>query len=135
MPERGELVPRGPFALSGDKTYLAAAMDLKPPRDSVPRYLAVLNLREGRIVYESGEDQSSVEAVAWSPDGKHLAALRRAPSSKLKSPMEILSAMFGHPVQYSDYWIEVVGVDGKKIGRAQIAAEVRSSWGEVIWSR
>jgi hypothetical protein len=115
--------------------YLAVAMDLKPPRDSVPRYLTILKLPEGRIVYESGEDRSSVDAVAWSADGRYLAALRRAPSGRLKSPLDILSAMFGHPVQYSDYWIEVIGNDGKRIGQAQIASDVRSSWGELIWDQ
>lgn len=135
MLERGELVPRGPFAYSGDKAYLAAAMDLKPPWDSVARHLAVISVADKQAVYESGEDLSSVEAIAWSPDAKHVAVLRRASSSTLKSPIEILSAMFGHPVQYSDYWVEVIGVEGKSLGRAQIASDVKASWGEIVWTQ
>jgi hypothetical protein len=135
MSQRGDLAPRGPFAYSPDKTYLAAAMDLKTPRDSVPRHLAVLKVNEAKIAYESGDNQSSVESVAWSPDSKHVAVLRRVPSGKLKSPMDILSATFGHPVQYSDYWIEIIGVDGKSLGRAQLASDVRASWGEIVWAQ
>lgn len=135
MPQRGDLAPRGPFAYSPDKAYLVAAMDLMAPRDSVPRNLAVLRVGERKIVYEGGDNQSSVEAVAWSPDSKQVAVLRRTSSERLKSPVDILSGMFGHPVQYSDYWIEVIGVDGKSLGRAQIASGAKASWGELVWTQ
>lgn len=134
MLERGELVPRGPFAYSREKAYLAAAMDLKPPRDSVARHLAVIRVADKQPIYESGEELSSVEAIAWSPDGQHVAVLRRARSSMPPRPIDILSAMFGHPVQYSNYWVEVIGVEGKSFGRAQIASDVKAGWGEIVWT-
>ena len=131
--ERGELAPRGPFALSGDKRYLAAAMDLKPPRNSAPQHLAVVRTPGGDLVYESGSDGSYVESIAWSPDSKYVAVLRTTKSKKIGSPSDILSSTFGHPVQYNDYWIEVIDLNGKRVARAQIASDVKASWGEIVW--
>lgn len=133
VPERGDLVPRGPFALSGDKRYLAAAMDLKPPRDSAPQHLAVVRTQGSEIVYESGKDDSYVESMAWSPDSKYVAVLRAVKSKRMGSPLDILSSMFGHPVQYNDYWVEVIDINGKRVGRAPIANDVKASWAEIVW--
>jgi len=47
--------------------------------------------------------------------------------------LDILSSMFGHPVQYNDYWVEVIDLNGKRVARAQIASDVRASWGEIVW--
>jgi WD40 repeat protein len=130
---RGEFVPRGPFVLSGDKKYLAAAMDLRPPKDSVPRHLAVVHTADGKVVYESDGDGAAVESIAWSPSSEYVAVLRKAKSGRVGSPMDILSSMFGHPVQYSDYWVEVLDLKGKPVARAKIAGDVKASWGEIVW--
>jgi microcompartment protein CcmK/EutM len=133
IPERGELAPRGPFALSGDKMYLAAAMDLKPPKDSAPQHLVVVQTQTSEIVYQSGKVGGYIESVAWSPDSKYVVILKRELTKHIGSPIDLLSSMFGHAVQYSNYWVEVIDVNGKPLARAQVASDVKGSWGEVVW--
>jgi hypothetical protein len=119
--------------LSGDKRYVAAAMDLKPPRDSVAQHLVVVRMQEGEIVYESGKDDSYIESIAWSPYSEYVAVLRKAKSKGMGSPLDILSSMFGHPVQYNDYWAEGIDLSGKRVERARIATDVKASWCEIVW--
>jgi hypothetical protein len=133
IPERGELAPRGPFALSGDKQYLVAAMDLKPPLDSAPQHLVVVRTQTSEIVYQSGKGGGYIEAVAWSPDSRYVAVLRREVTKHIGSPLDLLSSMSGHPVQYSNYWVDVIDVNGKPVARAQVASAVKGSWGTVVW--
>jgi len=119
--------------LSGDKKYLAAAMDLKPPKDSVSRHLAVVHTPDGKVVYEGSDDGAAVESIAWSPSSEYVAVLRKSKGGRVGSPLDILSAMFGHPVHYSDYWVEVFDLKGKLVARAKIAEDVKASWGEIVW--
>lgn len=136
IPRQKDLEPTEPFAYSPDKNYVVSGMDLKPPHESLPHELVMVRLNDQKILFREVGKQSSVEAVAWSPDSAYFAILWRAPSGTvIRSPMDILSAMSGHPVPYSDFWIEIVGVREGSLGRVEIASKVGGSWGTLVWTQ
>jgi hypothetical protein len=125
---------RGPFLTSPDEHYLAASISLKPPNDGLPISFVIYESQGKTLVAEvKGERLYYIESLAWSPDSRYIAVMKKQNVIKPRGPLEILAAISGHPVPYNDYWLEVYDVRGDLVARSQIAKNVAGSWGEVIW--
>jgi hypothetical protein len=134
LPEDPDFSYLGPYLLSPDKNKAIASVSFKKSENYGPYSYVLGDLAASKIVAVRKDAELFVDAVAWSPDSKFVALLRKKQVSVLHGPMEILSACAGHPVQYSDYFLEIIDAQGKLVARTKVAGPTAGTWGEVVWT-
>lgn len=125
---------RGPYLISPDQLIIAASIELKDVNAAWSTGYLIADLKTKKILAINKSRSQGVSALAWSPDSRLLAVLREEQvRGGLRSPLEILSAFSGHPVQYMVYSLEVVDASGKRVAHSQLTEPLAGTWGEVIW--
>ena len=133
LPRDGEFIYAGPYLTSPDKTRVVASVAFKKSRWMLPTSYVVGDLTRKELISVHRDEERLVEAIAWSPDSKFVALLRQKQASVLHGPMEIVSSCAGHPVQYFDYYLEVINAAGRQIVSTKILGPIAGSWGELVW--
>ncbi|OLD82777.1 MAG: hypothetical protein AUF67_02845 [Acidobacteria bacterium 13_1_20CM_58_21] len=81
------------------------------------------------------ENFFKVRGIAWSPDSKAVAVLKES-ERRGYGPLELVSALSGHPVPYNSTGFVAVGVsENESVGLPYIAWEFRSAWSYIRWQR
>ena len=76
----------------------------------------------------------SIASIARSPDAAYLAIL--AVRERMgKSPLALLAALSGHPIQHQVYQIHVYRRDGRYVGSTQSVRGFIGTSGRLCWSR
>ncbi len=105
LPPAREMQYQSPYAVNAERSLLA--ISAKPARSSsfVSNDVAVFTLPEGKQrMFLHRPDSAFVEGIAWSPDSRYLALLT-AQEHWGVSPLELLTAVAGHPVPHNSYRI------------------------------
>ena len=77
----------------------------------------------------------NVSGIAWSPDSRAVAVLEES-ERKGYGPLELASALSGHPVPYSSIGFVAVSIsENEGTGLPYIAREFRSAWSYIRWQR
>ena len=135
LPESPDFLYQGPYLVSPDKNKAVATIAYKKSRWMRPTSYVVGDLSGKKLTTVRRDEELSVDAIAWSPDSKYVALLRSKQVSVLHGPMEILSSCAGHPVQYSDYFLEVIDAEGNPVVSAKLLGPITGSWGEIVWEQ
>ena len=119
-----------PFAWSPDGRYLASAV--KQATDSVPFDFVVIDLKTREIVLKH-HLEPWVEDIVWSPDSRAIAILGTDERWGLL-PWEILLALFGHPVPYHSFFLDIFDLEGNLLFNALIRRNVMYGDGAIAWT-
>ena len=124
-----------PCAATPDGELIAVGAIRRTERSSVPYDVAILNRSApGAVIARIERSRAEyVSAIAWSPDGK-LIALLSVRERMGKSPLALLAALSGHPVQRQDFRVEVYGREGRWIGSTQYVRGFVAAYGRLCWS-
>ena len=77
----------------------------------------------------------NVRGIAWSPDSRAVAVLEES-ERKGYGPLELASALSGHPVPYSSIGFVAASIsENEGTGLPYIAREFRSAWSYIRWQR
>jgi len=133
LPPAGEMRYEHPYAVNSERSLLAVSA--KPARSSslVSNDIAVFSLPEGKQqAFLHRPESAFVEGIAWSPDSRYLALLT-AQEHWGVSPLELLTAVAGHPVPHNSYRIEVYSRSGELVGATPfitgfVATSARLCW-------
>ncbi len=133
LPASQDFFYEGPYLVSPDKNKAFAAVAFKKSRWKLPTSYVVGDLIDRKLIAVRRDEELLVEAVAWSPDSRFVALLRTRQVAVLHGPLEILSSCAGHPVQYVDYFLEVIDAEGNLLLSTKILGPITGSRGEMIW--
>lgn len=126
---------RGPYLASPNNRMVAASVVLSASSPPGPWEFVIVETATRRILSKVGSNKDHyINGLAWSPDSSLVAALM-ASSRYGNGPIDQLGSMFGHPVPYMTYYIDVVDLNGKILASTLLASDVRASWGEIIWMK
>lgn len=137
----GDLYVRseGPYQKSPDGRFLAAgAYVLIPKIGSATWYrsanLIIVDLATREVIARiDSKDDWGVHAIAWSPDGRYIAFLRR--QSRWGSCLfEKLAHGIGHPVPIDSIYLDVIDRQGNIVASADLALELRYLSGLLVWT-
>jgi hypothetical protein len=124
-----EACARNPLATSADKSYQAYCAN----SESDEFFVADSKTSE-TIFHWKPETPRRIRGFAWSPNS-HSVALLSVSSYLGKSPMELLSALSGHPVPHDTVFLDFVDVRARKITEYVIRRDVPSSFVRILsWS-
>lgn len=123
----------GPYLVSPDKNKTIASVSFRKSVNYGPYAYILSDVTSNKVIVGPRETDFFIDALAWSPDSKFVALLRKKQVSVLHGPKEILSACSGHPVQYSDYFLEIIDAQGNMIASTKIAGPITGTWGEMVW--
>jgi hypothetical protein len=133
LPTQDRYDYRSPYIVSPDGNFLAVSASKKTAWFGSSTALAVFSAETNKLVLlTEGDSARYIAALAWSPDLTLIAMLRVTFSSG-KMPWDILSAMGGHPVTYSTYYLEIVNLTGEVIASSKLSSELRMSTDELVW--
>lgn len=133
LPEHSGYDYKGPYMVSPDKRFVAASIAVSGPSTPGPTEVVIVDTRTKKIISKvRSNDNRYIDGVAWSQDSRLLAVLKSS-SRYGRGPLDLIGAMFGHPVPYMTYYLEVVDLDGKVVASAKLVSDLRASWGEVVW--
>ena len=122
----------GPYQTSPDRKLLAASVELKAS-PGIPTSYVIVDLNAKKTIALNKTDKLRVYALAWSPDSKFLAIVRREQTRVGHSPKEVLMSIAGHQVQYSIFSLEIVDASGKLVARSLLTKENEGTSSEIIW--
>jgi hypothetical protein len=105
-----------------------------PPAECVPETTAVSPEAELLALGITRPRTESVTSIAWSPDAAYLAVLS-VRERMGKSPLALLAALSGHPIQHQTYQIHVYRRDGRYVGSTQYLRGFIGTSGRLCWSR
>jgi len=103
-----------PDVISPDGKYIAKCTGASPfeSRRGNPDRLIVFERSTGKVIIrEPFWDQESIKGLLWSPDSQNVAVLTCTEHSGI-GPGDLLSHLFGHPVPYSTYTVDISRVVG-----------------------
>lgn len=137
-----EIPANGPYQKSPDGRYLAAKAHVRFPEYG-PRSAGVIivDLSNDEVVaHIDSEDARGVHAIAWSPDGRHIAMVG-SHIWKGRCHLKKIAYMVGYPVTikslYLDFvgslYLDVVDLAGNVVASADLALGVEFPTGRVVW--
>lgn len=85
----------------------------------------------GRVI----EARGSLEALAWSPSGDHLAIVESQEDSAPRGLFGRIAGYFGHPIPYKAFTLTVHTRAGDLVCTQPIAQDVEHSGASVVWVR
>jgi WD40 repeat protein len=133
LPTQDRYDYRSPYVVSPDGKFLAVSASKKTTWFGSSTALAVFSAETNKLVLlTEGDSARYIASLAWSPDSTFVAMLRISFRSG-KMPMEILSSMAGHPINYSTYYLEIVDLTGKVIASSKLVSDLRLSSDEIVW--
>ncbi len=126
-----------PFAESPDRRFIATCVEVitKKAEHSVDYSYSfiITDVATGveMVHWTPTKSRDSFQGFAWSPDSKNVATLN-LDEYYGKGPLEILSAMSGHPVPHNTVYLEVFEVDGWKRTEYMIRNEVKYAFTRIL---
>jgi len=72
-----------------------------------------------------------IRGFAWAPNSRSIAVLNTANHIGL-SPLELLSALSGHPVPHDTVFLDIVDVQTKKVAEYVVRKDVVSSFTRIL---
>jgi hypothetical protein len=134
LPDRPGGRYKGPYAFTADKRYVAASFVSN--KEEIPTSLAIFDWVSKQEVAEiRGTKEEAIYAVAWSPDSRFLAVLRKSYRKGRFSLGNLISAISGHPERSETYYLETYGLSGTLTARSRLVADVPQSAAELAWVR
>lgn len=119
-----DFAPQGDFAVAG----FVGVRDTSSPRE-----VAVVDVRNRNVAaVVTGPDGARVDALSWSPDGRHIALL-----FKISTPVrgQLFASHSGHPPSVDNYWLVIVDTTGQVLARSEILSGYPASTAEIIWDQ
>jgi hypothetical protein len=105
-----------------------------PPAECVSETMAASPEAELSALGIDRPRTESVTSIAWSPDAAYLAILS-VRERMGKSPLALLAALSGHPIQHQTYRIHVYGRDGRHVGSTQDLRGFIGTSGRLCWNQ
>ena len=133
LPDRRGEYYRGPYVLTGDEKYMAASF-VTSVNENMPRSLAIIEWANKREVAAiRGTKEEVVYALAWSPDSRLLAVLKKSYQRGPFSLGNLISAISGHPVRSETYSLEIYELSGVLRVRSNLVVDVPQSTANLAW--
>jgi hypothetical protein len=119
-----------PAAISPDNQAVARC-DISMPAENRDKLL-IIDAKTERQIYEwAPEEWRGIRGFAWAPNSGSLAILNDS-SYYGKNPIELLSALSGHPVPHDTIFLDVVGIKTGKLTEYRVRENVISSFCRIL---
>jgi hypothetical protein len=130
LPPQKGYVYWGPYAASPNKRYMAACVAMERHAGGSPGFAIIDRQSSTTLAIVIDPLNRYIKSLAWSPDSQWVAALKS--SSELSALDRLLITLTGHASPSSTWHLEVVNLTGAVVSHTKLA-ELRGSWGWVVW--
>ena len=126
-----EACAKRPEANSPDGKYVARCMTSKKETEE----FLVIDDKSGVTVCDwKPQDSRGIRGFAWSPNSRSIAVLNTS-NYVGKSPLELLSALSGHPVPHDTVFLDIMDVQTRRVVEYVVRKDVVSSFTRILkWS-
>lgn len=119
-----------PGASSTDRKFFAWCDSAVPERGGDK--LLIVDAMTKLQMYEWGPKQwRKISGFAWAPNSDSLAILNIS-SYYGKNPIELLSALSGHPVPHDTIFLDIVGIKTGRVAEYRVRENVISSFSRIL---
>lgn len=120
-----------PEAVAPDGTLQAVASPRRETHLQTPYDVFILRGDSRRLILRKHDD--FIASLAWSPDSRYLAVL--AVRERIgKSPLALLAALAGHPVQHQAFRAEIYTRDGQLVATTPYVRGFTGALARVCWT-
>ncbi len=126
---------RGSHLISPTGSVVVASVVGKNSHDVRPHHFVVIDLGKRKIdkIVELSEERT-IKGIAWSKDSEYFALLSSSAGSSFSlSLVNLFSAMSGHPVSVTDYFLEIFDRNARHIATVNVITGLTSGSVEVTW--
>jgi hypothetical protein len=126
-----EACAKKPEANSPDRKYVARCMTSKKETEE---FLVVDDKSGVTVCHWKPQDSRGIRGFAWSPNSRSIAVLNTS-NHVGKSPLELLSALSGHPVPHDTVFLDIMDVQTRRVVEYVVRKDVVSSFTRILkWS-
>jgi hypothetical protein len=122
-----------PYSMDSEGKILAAGLERSGDDINEPKEVVFLEVATLRIISRVDVGRSIV-GLSWDPNSAAVVVMSRIEVYGKKSFRERLAAAIGHPIPYSDIFLDVIGVDGATRCSIAPVSSMPYGTGLVRWS-